>query len=106
MEKKKLKLWLNFMEVKQQCPMMMRHILPILFLTGRPYKRVAGIQKSIEARNSITNGKKENYGSATYVGSQGAHGVYWSLHRIFPETFQLLNIILVLPVGTASVKIF
>ena len=38
------------------------------------------------------------------MGSQGEHGVYWSLHGIFPETFKLLNIILVLPVGTASVE--
>ena len=50
------------------------------------------------------NGKKENYGSGTYVGGQGAHGVYWSIHRIVPETFKLLNIILVLPVGTVSVE--
>ena len=65
-------------------------------------KRVAGIQKSIEARNSISNGKKENYRSATYVTSQGAHGVYWSLHGIFPEILKLLNIILFLPVETSS----
>ena len=33
MEKKKLKSWLNYMEVRQQCPMMVSPILPILFLT-------------------------------------------------------------------------
>lgn len=33
MEKKKSKPWLNFMEVKQECPMMVKPILTSLFLT-------------------------------------------------------------------------
>ena len=30
-------------------------------------------KKSIETRNSITNGKKKDYRTATYVGGQGTH---------------------------------
>ena len=44
---------------------------------------LAGIEKSIEARDNIAFVKKELSRFAACAGSRGSPGVYWSLHRCF-----------------------
>ena len=107
MVKKNSKPWLNFMEVKQQCPMVVKHIPPSLsckdYLIGGEWQ----VFKSIETRNSNAYGNKKIYITnntelspmreiKAHMESTGGYTT-----GIFPEN---LNIILVLPVERLQLK--